>query len=52
MPTAAAALLLLLLLRVYDVMQMCGYCGTRSTSGCWRRGWEIGPNKFINLCNK
>jgi hypothetical protein len=33
-------------------LQMCGYCGTRSTSGCWRRGWEIGPNRFINLCNK
>lgn len=35
-----------------SLVQMCGYCGTRSTSGCWRRGWEIGPNKFINLCNK
>jgi hypothetical protein len=33
-------------------VQMCGYCGTRSTSGCWRRGWEVAPGAFINLCNK
>ncbi|WIA38216.1 hypothetical protein OEZ86_001561 [Tetradesmus obliquus] len=34
------------------ISNSCGYCGTRNTSGCWRRGWEIGPNRFINLCNK
>ncbi|KAF6263092.1 hypothetical protein COO60DRAFT_537198 [Scenedesmus sp. NREL 46B-D3] len=34
------------------ISNSCGYCGTRNTSGCWRRGWEMGGGKFINLCNK
>lgn len=33
----------------------CAWCRTSSTSGCWRRGWEVGDSGSglcVNLCNK
>ena len=30
----------------------CANCHETTTSGSWRRGWELGPESNANLCNK